>query len=205
MFALLFVIAGGFVTLTNLIYLMGRPAIAAKISESVAVLEARVDDAARQAPAPRRNVATQQAERLKHMLQNMAQDYARFLESRFMQVMAVFSGAVGLLTLVAAVGLWWLCEWARRLSIAQAVASICLQVFWLWQAPSQGWQPAGVQLLLDVLKDPAHHAQMQHMLQAVQLVGEWLGVICVLVWNGFVMWFFCRVSVKAQFQRMTAT
>jgi hypothetical protein len=88
---------------------------------------------------------------------------------------------IGLLT-----GQWW----APQVVVWQAGCFLALRMATIFVSPERGINEAVLQLL-----DP----NTLQMMQTGQTIGQWLGLILLLVWNGLLIWFLNRASVKAQF------
>ena len=113
--------------------------------------------------------------------------------SPIVHVMTWLAGLLGLAALIAGIGLFSLKGWARILAIWQAGLSILHGLFTMLCSPQRRLSEAALQTF-EGLIDPG----AQGMIQTGQAVGQWLGVLFLLVWNGLIIWSFTRPSVKAQ-------
>ena len=116
------------------------------------------------------------------------------IRSPVVHVSTSLAGLLGLAALLAGIGLFSLKGWARTLAIWQAGLSIILGLFTMLLSPQRRLSEATLQLFEGFLNPDA-----QGMIQTGQAVGQWLGVLFLLVWNGLLIWYCSRPSVKAQF------
>ena len=110
-----------------------------------------------------------------------------YLTSPRMQIGMVVSGLLSLAMGVGGIGMWSLKSWARTLVLWQAGLSIIRMVVGLLM-------PFSIPEL-STFTDPA----MQRTMEVWRVIGAGLRLITGLTWNGLILWFFNRASVKAQF------
>ncbi len=144
-------------------------------------------------PMPPEKVAEMRAK-----LQQMRVKMEQFFTSPRMQMLTGAHGIVGLAALVAGIGVLLLKGWARSLAIGQAIGALVVGL--CSQLLMHGWQQEMMQSFAIGAVDPAQQQAMQQAFQIAQTVGLGLGIVFLLAWNGLLLWFFNRASVKAQFQ-----
>lgn len=114
------------------------------------------------------------------------------MRSPLRQMFSVLAALLSLVALVAGVGLLTRQRWAPQVVVWQAGCSFMLRLSTIFVSPERGMNEAVLQML-----DP--NSQEMVMLQTSQTIGQWLGWILLLVWNGLIIWYFTRPSIKAQF------
>lgn len=124
----------------------------------------------------------------------LMREMAEVIRSPVVHVSTLLAGLLGLAALIAGIGLFSLKGWARALAIWQAGFSLLLGLFTMLFSTQRRLSEATLQLFEGFI-DP----DTQGMIQTGQAVGQWLGVLFLLVWNGLIIWYFSRPSVKAQF------
>jgi hypothetical protein len=141
----------------------------------------------------------EQVTKLRDQLQQMRAKMEQFFTSPLMQVLTGAHGLVGLAALVAGIGLLLLKGWARSLAIGQAIGATVVGL--CSQLVMHGWQQDVLQSMVSSAgTEPAQQQAMQQMMGTAQTFGLGLGIVLLLAWNGVLIWFLNRPSVKAQFQ-----
>ncbi len=138
----------------------------------------------------------QQAE-LRERLKAMQEKMAEFFSSPMMKFTTVLHGLLGLAALIAGIGLLMLKGWARFLTVWQAIGAIVVGLF--AQMTMHAWQQEVLQSIVAGAPNAAQQEAMQKMMQTAQVFGLGLGIVLLVGWNGLLIWFFNRASVKAQF------
>jgi len=107
---------------------------------------------------------------------------------------------LGVVSVVAGIGLLLVKGWARTLVLWQAGCSMVLALSAFWFVPSL--QPVITDLMLAGATD---NAQAEAFLHRLVTVGGWgllgISVGIGLAWNAFLLWFFNRGAIKSQFQQ----
>lgn len=141
----------------------------------------------------------EKAAELRAQFQRMRAKMTAFFESPAVRLITWLHGLLGLAALIAGIGLLMLKGWARVLTIWQAVLAIAVGL--VSQMMMHVWQREIVQsITAGAATNPAQQEVMQRMLQVAQTFGLGLGIVLLVAWNGLLIWFFNRASVKAQFQ-----
>lgn len=135
---------------------------------------------------------------MRAQFQRMRDKMTAFFASPTMHMMTWLHGLLGLAALVAGIGLLMLKGWARMLTVGQAAAAIAAGL--ASQMLMHSWQRDMLQSLTTAAGGPAQQEAMQQTLQTAQMFGLGMGIVLLLAWNGLLIWFFNRASVKAQFQ-----
>ena len=126
----------------------------------------------------------------------------RLMESRRMRAAHLAQMALGLGACVGGVGLWRRRAWSSRLITWQAALSIAFGVWWLLASPLVAYQREMTEFMFSLLERAAPlttQMQMRRMIEMSQMAGLWGGVLGVGLWNGFLIWFINRSSVRAEF------
>ena len=109
---------------------------------------------------------------------------------------------LGLILAVAAlsagIGLFLLQAWGARLAVWQALLAIQLGLFAMISSPQRRIMSAMLEFY-EGMGNAEAFSELQRMMQAGQTIGEWAGILWLLAWNGLVIWYFNRTSVKAIF------
>lgn len=130
------------------------------------------------------------------------QEVRQVVASPAVRINRLLSIALGVAAAVAGVGLLRLKGWALRLVWWQAGLSIPLGLYAIWSSPNQRFSEALLRFYGSFV-DPGTQTRMREALQAGQSVGQWAGVLAILVWNGLLIWYFSRASVRRQFASMS--
>lgn len=189
--AILLILAGGVGALTTFISAtVGPRAFEVQLQQAEAQLnQAPVGTGEGQVPP-------EQLEQLRRSLQKVREEILPVLSSPTMRLVSWLGVALSAAACVAGIGMLLLQGWARRLIVWQAALSIPLT---LWSSlAARAFQERLSSALLGLMTDPAAQAQLQ---QAAQ-IGQWIGIALVMAWNGFILWFFNRTAVKAQFKHV---
>ncbi len=146
----------------------------------------------------------EQAAQLRDGLRQMREKIQAFFSSPQVQMLTGVNSVLGLAALIAGIGLLLLNGWARVLAIWQAAGSIVAGV--ASQLLMHVWQKEMLQSLMAGAGGSAQQEAARQAIHAAQTLGFGLGVVFLCAWNGLIIWFFSRASVKAQFQgQPTAT
>lgn len=137
---------------------------------------------------------------LRQRLQEITQELRAVLESPAVRISTFLAALMGIAAFIAGLGVLLLQGWARTLAIFQAGLSIPLGLFAAMYSPQQRLSQAMLRFY-EGLVDPATQQHLQQTMALGQTIGQWVGIITLLAWNGFLIWFFSRASVKAQFQQ----
>lgn len=121
------------------------------------------------------------------------------MSSPAVYVSTLLTALLGLAGFIAGLGLWWLKGWGRLLAICQAGCAIPLGFVRMMGSPQRQISESVMQLTQGLL-EPAAQEQMRQAMQTGQTIGQVANVALLLVWNGLLIWFLNRASVKAQFQ-----
>ena len=141
-------------------------------------------------------------ERLEQMRRQLAQfttEVRALTNSPTVRIVALLRTLLGAAGLAAGIGILFVRDWARLLALVQAGVSIPLGV-WAMSLPLQHRLAEAMLRLYEVTLDPASLTRVRHMIRMGETIGQWSGVLALLVWNGLILWFFTRASVKAQFK-----
>ena len=188
--AVLLILAGGLGTLATVVSSMTGPKM----------FGAQLEQAERQlnrAPVGtgEGQLRPEQVEQLRGSLRKIRQEILPLLTSPTMQLLGLLGGVLNAAACVAGIGILLLQGWARRLIVWQAGLSI---PFMLWSSmATMAFQHRLSEELLGLMGNPAAQAQVQQFAR----IGQWIGIAIVIAWNGFILWFFNRASVKAQFEQ----
>ena len=121
------------------------------------------------------------------------------LRSQTARTLAGFGGLLGAAAFAAGIGILMMRGWGRILLVWQAALSV---PYALWSSQwSFGLQQRASEALFALVQDAAMRSQLQQALQAGQAAGIGLAVGFAVLWNGFILWYFSRASVRAQFAR----
>jgi len=131
---------------------------------------------------------------LRVRLEGLVQQVRKATESPVVRTTTALAALLSLAALAAGIGLFFLKRWARTAAMWQAGCSIALGLFVTLFSPQRELTEATLRVY-EGLIDP----QAQQMMHTGQTIGQWLGLLVLLVWNGFILWYFIRPSVKAQF------
>ncbi len=141
----------------------------------------------------------EKAAQLRQQLEQMRAKMTEFFESPAVRMTTWLHGVLGLAALIAGIGLLMLKGWARVLTIWQAVLSMAAGL--VSQIMMHGWQQEMLQSIMSsAATEPAQQRAMQQMVGAAQTFGLGVGILLLVGWNGALIWFFSRSSVKAQFE-----
>ncbi|MBI4598134.1 MAG: hypothetical protein HY737_07040 [Candidatus Omnitrophica bacterium] len=140
----------------------------------------------------------EEKERALRQLRQALESVRQILSAPAIRMATAAKSALGSAALIAGIGLLMLQGWARTLAIGQAGASILLGLWELFVSP-QRQIAEQMMAAMNGLVDAATLAQMRQSLQIGQAVGLGVGLLLLLAWNGVIIWFFNRESVKAQF------
>ena len=186
--AILLMLAGGLgVVLTSISSTAGPKMFEAQLQQAEAQLS-RVSVGTGEGQAP-----PGQVEAARRSLQKIRGEILPMLNSPTTRCVNGVGVALSAAACVAGVGILLLQGWARQLITWQAALSI---PFTVWSSLIAG---AFQQRLSNELLDLTANPSMQPFQQAVQ-IGQWIGIVMVIAWNGFIVWFFHRAAVKAQFK-----
>ena len=139
-------------------------------------------------------VPPEQLAQLRVRLEGLVQQVRKATESPVVRTTTALAALLSLAALAAGIGLFFLKRWARTAAMWQAGCSIALGLFVTLFSPQRELTEATLRVY-EGLIDP----QAQQMMHTGQTIGQWLGLLVLLVWNGFILWYFIRPSVKAQF------
>lgn len=132
--------------------------------------------------------------KLHQQFEGLMREMREVMDSPIVRTSALLAALLGLAALAAGIGFFSLKGWARTVAIWQAGLSIPFGLYLAWFSP-QGRLSGMFVRFYEGLGDPAALAGMRQM----QAIGQWLYVGILLVWNGLLIWFLVRESVKAQF------
>ncbi len=149
-------------------------------------------------------ITPEQLTKLRQRLQEVTQELRAVMESPAVRISTLLAALMGIAAFMAGLGVLLLKGWARTLAIYQAGLSIPLGLFAAMSSPQQRLSQAMLRFY-EGLVDPATQQHLQQTMALGQTIGQWVGIIGLLAWNGFLIWFFTRASVKLQFQRPTQT
>lgn len=134
-------------------------------------------------------------------LETMRQQFGAFVReageviiSPSVRVSTMLSALFAIAAVIAGVGFFLLKGWARTLAIWQAGLSIPFGLYAAWYSPQHKLSDITLRFYAGLV-DPATMERIRQM----QAIGQWLYVGILLVWNGLLIWFLLRESVKAQF------
>ena len=201
-FAIFLLLAGAFMIIGNAVTLLTGPQSARRLEQQAEALEARREATLGQAQeqsAKAEDVARarEQFDKLVAAMHTMASTARQAYQRPVVMAISGLGALLGVAAFAAGLGLLRLREWARRLILWQAALSIPIG---LWSmavlAPFYHHMRQSMLELVSTLGVPA---QTQDMVQTGQIIGQWLGILLLVGWNGFVIWWFRRPSVKAQF------
>lgn len=139
-------------------------------------------------------IPPEQLAQLRVRLEGLVQEVRKATESPLVRTTTALAALLSLVAFAAGIGLLGLHAWARQAVIWQASCSLVLGVFVTFISPQRRLAEAALQVYEGVL-DP----KAQQMMQTGQTIGQWLGLILLLVWNGLIIWYFSRPTVKGQF------
>ena len=105
------------------------------------------------------------------------------------------------LLLIGGIGVLRLKAWGRVMVLWTVGASL-VEKFWFTIAAAPLREKAhGLTFYgMSGTLDPASEKNFLRMVEIAQAADPWIGFLIPLAWSGFVIWFFNRASVKAQFQ-----
>ena len=142
-------------------------------------------------------IPPEQLAQLRVRLEGLLQEVRKATESPLVHTTTALAALLSLVALAAGIGMFSLKTWARAAAIWQAGCSIALGLFVTVFSPQRALTEA-TRRVYEGLIDP----QAQQMMQTGQTIGQWLGLLVLLAWNGFILWYLNRASVKAQFQQV---
>lgn len=200
-FAILFIIFGLLMAVGALFSFVVGPIVTAGLDQSVSQLETGLDEQLRKAEqdgAAAEEIAKQRQEAEQNI--QAVRDFASVMRETSASPTAMginlLNLLLGLAALIAGIGILGLKGWARTLIVGQAAVSIVAALAAMVLVSGQQQQLADLQARMAGQEG----AEFQQMARTMGLVGQGIGLVWVVAWNGLVMWFFNRASVKAQFQ-----
>ena len=131
-------------------------------------------------------------------IDEIGQEIHRMLKSPVIQIATLLKAVFGAMALAAGIGILLLQGWARHLVIFQACGSMVLGLWELSISPQRQIAERFVSALSDLVP-PAAIVSLHDTMVTGQSIGLGVGFALLLAWNGVVIWFFNRQSVKAQF------
>ena len=126
------------------------------------------------------------------------QNIVRMIQSPLVTIMTWVRALFGVLALVAGIGVLQLREWGRRLVSIQAAGALALGLWGLWVSPQRQIAEQFLAAMTELMPPAAIMSLRQAMVMG-QALSLGLGLALLLAWNGVLIWFFNRASVKAQF------
>ena len=131
---------------------------------------------------------------LQERLERLMEEVRKATESPLVKTTTMLAGVLSVLALCAGIGLLASQGWARSIAIWQAACSIVFGVIVMCVSPQRRLAEVAMGVY-EGLMDP----KAQQMMHIGHVVGQWLGLLLLLVWNGLIIWYFNRPSVKALF------
>ena len=190
--AILLILAGILTGGAAIMSLSAGPRALDQLSEQMKQLEAMPTGTAQGQIPP------EQLEMVRRQFEAFMGEAREAITSPGVRVSTTLSALLAIAAVLAGIGFFSLKGWARTVAIWQAGLSIPLGLYAAWFSPQQ--KLAGMMLrMYEGLMDPATMERMRQTMQAGQTVGQWLHVVILLAWNGLLIWFLLRASVKAQF------
>ncbi len=138
--------------------------------------------------------------RLRQSLASAANSLRRtrdILLSPRMVAMTQFTLLLNIVMLIAGIGLLRLAPWARLLAVGQAVFALILLMIVLG---AHHPPDLTLQVASDMAREPAAQERLRQQIQLGESLGKAWSLFTGVAWNGLILWFFNRASVKAQFQ-----
>ena len=150
-----------------------------------------------------RQLPPEQMEKLRTMFRRAMEDIRVHLADPAVRLSYLLAGLISLAACVAGVGMLMLNAWARRLAVWQAACAIPATAWSM--ALAWAFQQRLVGLASELVTDPVAQVQIQQVAQMARAAGFGSNLVVALAWNGTIIWFLSRASVKAQFQRAALT
>ncbi len=131
---------------------------------------------------------------LRVRLEGLVQQVRKATESPIVRTTTALASLLSLVALAAGIGLFFLKRWARTAAMWQAGCSVVLALFVTWFSPQRELTDATLRVYEGLIDSKA-----QQMMQTGQAIGQWLGLILLVAWNGLLIWYCSRPTVKAYF------
>lgn len=194
--AVLLSVLGAFQIISSIQYMAAQPNAALEVEREVKQVSKQLEQLGSDRRFP--------SERMQHIrdrVQESIQASRQFVTSPIPVVAGLFTLVLGISSLVAGVGVMLRRRFARFLAILQAILAMAFDLWSEWglrPGPTATMQQELQRVLTDTpqLLAPAG----QPFLKAYSGV-DWLGIAFAITWDGFLLWYFLRAAVKAQFQR----
>lgn len=199
--AVLLIVLGGFGALGMLTSMAVSPRRFAQaetqLDQVQHMLNERLDQAVQQGQftaeqaVSQRQLLRQSVDRLRRFQRALA-DYARSPQVRLLTWLGLL---LNVAAVIAGIGILGLRAWARKTILWQAALSIPLTL----------WSVSTTARLLRELAPasgtaaPATSLLTGQFIQGTMALGLWTSVVFAVAWNGFLLWWFNRATVAAQF------
>jgi len=199
---ILLIVSGAIMALSNVATGFSGEASVRRWAQQADALEAKKAEYLRQAQTQGQSAealaqAEAQVDQAAAVLRRVADATKRLHASPMLAAVCVLSALLGVAALAAGIGVLKLAGWGRSAAIWQAIASV---PFGLWSIAVFSPFYRELTAMVSGLTVAADgDAQVQQVMQMGQAAGMWIGIIWLLGWNAFVVWFFNRTSAKAQF------
>ena len=204
-FAILFIIFGLLTAVGALFSFVMGPTVTARFGQTVTRLEnledrlRKVERKAEQEGVAAEDLAEQRqkVEQSIQVVRDMALAMRETLGSPTAMGLNLVNLCLGLAAFIAGIGILMLKGWARSLIVWQAALSIVAVVVAL--VAFSGAQDKIVELQAQMVGEGQQ--EFWQMGRTMGGVGQGIGLVWIVAWNGLVLRFFNRPSVKAQFVR----
>lgn len=117
------------------------------------------------------------------------------IESPAVRFGSLAQGLLALVAMIGGCGLLARSGWAPKVVIGQAGLSILLGLWWLAFSPMTSVQKEMHVLVLDLAGGAiplSVQLQMRQSMEMAQAIGQWVGGLFIVGWNGFLIWFVNR-------------
>jgi hypothetical protein len=188
----LFILAGLGRLTGSLMHLVAGPHI---VEQQVAQIQTQVNAAVTN--PEQKQLSGERRARMQEKLNTAIAALRSFSTLPLVRFRFILFGMLGLALVIGGVGVLALYPWARAIILWQAGLAIVCTVAFIWLVPPSA---ALAEATLELVEDPAAQRQMQELIHRSQMMVVLISAGMEVAWNGFVLWFFNRSGVRAQFQ-----